>query len=532
MAGISKKNLIRIKKSKMNASVTLITSIIMGVCSFLERTFFNQLFSEEYLGLYSFNFNIISSLNSIELGLSVAIAYALYAPLEYDNKPQIAAIMSFMKKAYFIMGSVIISAGLILLPFFGLLVNTSIDINLVRLYFMIFLLGNVSSYFLAYKNVLINANQEQYKVTLVTNLSWSALYLTQILIITKTQNFLFYSIALFFFNILRNVILNIIARNNFNLKQYKGVEKIDKNTLKDIKRNTVGLISNKMGQFIVNSTDSLLISMLVSTAVLGKYSNYQMFYSGLFAISGIIPAAITASIGNANVTEDRDSMLKSFYTINLGSYFIYSIVTVVFIVVSEPIIKAFFGPDRALPLFTVILYCFNFYLSNMREVLLTYKSSLGLYWYDRKRPIAEALINLIASIILGKIFGINGIIFGTTISRLFVNFILEPRTVFHIGFSHSTRKYYLSSLVRFLIVAIMTSLSLFLIRLFNFSSITSIVHIASLSISLGALLQIIVNLLVSLIVSMIILFICYAKNPEMKTILATLKIMISRKKFI
>ena len=68
------RNLKRIEKSKINTTVALVTNIVMGVLSFAERTVFNQFFNEDYLGLYSFNNNIIGILTFFELGLSSAVA--------------------------------------------------------------------------------------------------------------------------------------------------------------------------------------------------------------------------------------------------------------------------------------------------------------------------------------------------------------------------------------------------------------------------------------------------------------------------
>ena len=102
MAALSNKTLIRIKRSKLNTTIALTTSIVMGVLNFAERTVFNRFFIEEYLGLFSFYNNITGILATVELGITTSIAFALYAPLEYNQRGQIAAIMSFFKnKRYF-----------------------------------------------------------------------------------------------------------------------------------------------------------------------------------------------------------------------------------------------------------------------------------------------------------------------------------------------------------------------------------------------------------------------------------------------
>ena len=121
MDQISKKTLTRIQKSKLNTTIILLSSIFMGIFSFIERSVFNQYFITEYLGLYSFFNNVLGILSTVELGISTSITFALYAPLEYNQRGQIAAIMSFFKKTYVLVGSLIFLGGLAIMPFFPFL---------------------------------------------------------------------------------------------------------------------------------------------------------------------------------------------------------------------------------------------------------------------------------------------------------------------------------------------------------------------------------------------------------------------------
>ena len=129
----------RFKSSTRNATVAVATSIIMGVVNFLERMVFNQCFIVDYLGFYSLFKNIISVLSVAELGLSVAIAYSLYEPLAEDNWDEINAIMSFLRKVYYAIGTAILICGLVITPFLDLLVTTDVSMSSVRLYFIFFL---------------------------------------------------------------------------------------------------------------------------------------------------------------------------------------------------------------------------------------------------------------------------------------------------------------------------------------------------------------------------------------------------------
>ena len=104
-------NEFRFKSSARNAMTAAVTSIVMGVVSFIERMVFNQCFISDYLGFYSLFGNIISIIAVAELGLSTAIAYSLYAPLAEDNFEEVNVIMHLFRKVYRIMGTIILAAG-------------------------------------------------------------------------------------------------------------------------------------------------------------------------------------------------------------------------------------------------------------------------------------------------------------------------------------------------------------------------------------------------------------------------------------
>lgn len=514
MAEISAKAQKRIEKSKLNATVTLITSILMGVLSFAERTVFNHFFIEDYLGLYSFFNNIISILCTIELGIPTAIAYALYSPLEYKEEDQIIAIMKFFKKVYLIMGTFILIGGIALLPFLPKLLVTEIPMHNVRIYFLLFLCSTVSTFYIAYRNILLSANQEQYIITLVTNLMWTILYIAEMLVAYFTRNFLYYSICIFSSNFIRNIILNIIARHKFPYLKKKIKTSISPQIKSHIVKNTKGLISTKLGQMLVSSTDSILISVMVSTAFLGKYSNYQMITSGLLSIATLLPSSIVASIGNAGVTESKRTLSKGFESVNLGSFFIYSILSIILLNIVNPIVSTFFGPDRILPFSSIALICINFYISSLREVLLTYKTSLGLYWEDRKRPIGEGIANLIISIALGKLWGFNGIILGTILTNICINLVIEPLVIIHNGFSSSAFGYYINTILQFLLTVFISAITYGITRI----------------IPLSGILLILSSLAITIIITISMLFFIFRNNKIANQVLDTLKLAFKNRK--
>lgn len=514
MAEFSEKNLDRIMKSKLNTTVAITTSLVMGVLSFAERTAFNWFFSADYLGLFSFYNTVTNMLVNVELGITTSIAFALYAPIEYKNKGQIAAIMHMFKRIYIGIGSIIFGAGLIIaLFFFPYLIKTSIPMNEVRIYFFFFLLRTASNYLFGYKLIMFNANQEQYKTTLVSNLCWCVLYALDIAISAFTGNFLLYAISIALLNFIRLSILNRMCTKEFG-KIFKWKrDKLSRDMKTHILNNSKGLILSKMGNAVVSITDSMLISSMVGIGFLGKYANYQLFTSGLRTAVRILPNSITASVGNANVTEDLKTMEKSFYTLDLASFFIYSAFTIFLVNLFNPIISFFFGTDKIISMLSVVIICMDFYLKCLREMLLTYKTSLGLYWEDRRRPLIEGLVNLVVSVILGYFWGFNGIIIGTIVSNVFVNLMIEPVTIMRDGFNTSSRKYYITAMGRLGLAVVTCGIAY---------TINSFILVAGFT-------EIIIKTLVTVAVIVMAYIIVYFRNENARLIMKTLKVAFTKR---
>ena len=77
----------------------------LQICiSFFNRIIFVHCLSEAYLGINGLFTNILSMLSLAELGISSAIAYALYKPLAEHNNTKVGSLMNFYAKAYRIIG--------------------------------------------------------------------------------------------------------------------------------------------------------------------------------------------------------------------------------------------------------------------------------------------------------------------------------------------------------------------------------------------------------------------------------------------
>lgn len=441
----------RFKSSTRNAATAVITQLIMGVASFIERMVFNQCFISDYLGFYSLFKNIISVLSVAELGLSVAISFALYAPFAVDDYDEVNAILAFYRKVYRTVGTIILVSGSVFSLFLKYLVKTEVPISSVTAYFFVFLLSTVFEYYFYYKSILFSANQKDYVPTLITNTCWAIMYCIQICVSIYTRDFLIYSLCILIFTVIRCTIINILANKYYGFIKQKP-NKLSKNSSKKILQNIKGLILTRIGNVISDSTNGILISAMVGSSILGLYSNYQMITKGLLGFINIIPSSITASLGNVGATESYDNVAASYKYIESAYFLLYATISIVLVNIINPIIGIFFGYERCMPFSSALLICIHFYIINIKNLFGTYKSSLGLYWYDRYRPMITGITDLILSFILGKFIGFNGIILGTIIAYTVIDLWVEPLVIFNRGFHASSKKAIATLMIRLIFV--------------------------------------------------------------------------------
>ena len=100
------------------------------------------------------------------------------------------------------------------------------------------------------------------------------------------------------------------------------------------------------------------------------------------------------------------------------------------------------GIDYTFHISIVAAIVISFYIEGMRQTVLIFREAMGIFTKDQLKPVIEAIVNLIVSVMLTLKFGIIGIILGTIISMLFVCVWIEARILFKYGFSKNVIEFF------------------------------------------------------------------------------------------
>ena len=233
----------RVKYAARNIMFGYVSNIITLLLNAILRYVFIMRLDETLLGINSTYTNILSVLSLAELGVGTAINFSLYAPVAKGDREKVKAYMQFYKKAYRMIAFIVAAVGLILVPFLKYIIKEPVGIDstqdLINVY-LIFLFNTVSSYFVAYKYSLPNAEQKNYIQSNVITITKIVTTLVQTIVILVTSSFYGYLISASVIELAQKIFANIYLNYKYPYLKEKNVEKLTKEETSDIKRKNRG----------------------------------------------------------------------------------------------------------------------------------------------------------------------------------------------------------------------------------------------------------------------------------------------------
>jgi O-antigen/teichoic acid export membrane protein len=375
----------RTKNSLINLTAAMVGQLVAVPIGFVARLVFIRILGAEYLGINGLFNSILTMLSLVELGIGPAIVFSLYKPLAEIDTKKVQAIMQLYKKAYAIIGTGIVVLGIGMTPFLSYLIKDVPDVNNIEIIFLLFVGNSAISYFYAYKQNLIIADQRRYIVTIYRYAFFSFLNLMQIAFLYATKNYIFFLIVQIALPCAKSHVAKTADKLYPFLRQ-KTAERMDDETVREIKKNTGAMVSHKVGEIVTNSTDNIVISAMVGTIWVGLYSNYVLITIALNGIMGQFFSAITASIGNLGATSNKERLLVVFRRVQFATFWIFGFSAICLFYLFNPFIAVWIGKVYLLSMDTVLLLAVLVYVQGMRRAVLTFREALGLYWYDRYNP--------------------------------------------------------------------------------------------------------------------------------------------------
>ncbi len=438
----------RTKYSMKNATIAMVTKIIAIVFGFFARMIFTRTLSMTYVGVNGLFTNILGALNVADLGIGTALVYSIYQPVACGNIEKQRALMKLFRRIYGVTACVVLVLGAAMFPILYS-INTEISaIHGVGLIYLIFLIRTVGSYFLMHWSMIFLAYQRNYVNDFYDSLFLVLQNTIQSILLLTTHNYYLYLFVYVLSMICRNITICIRAKKEYPEVFEGPAGQISKPEKQEVYRNMRAILMHKVGTVVINNIDNLTLTAIVGITAVGMYSNYYLIIGSIRQVIDRIINGIAGSVGNLGATEDRghvhDVFLAAFLIVAVG----YGTAAIILYGILDVFVAASFGEAYVFPKQVVIVLCLNLFLNGIRQASLIFRDSLGLFWNDRYKTMAESLVNLISSIILAKQFGTVGVFIGTTVSIVGISMWVEPIVLYR-DFFHVPVKEYFVKLLRY-----------------------------------------------------------------------------------
>ena len=429
----------RTENSIRNLKFALMAQIVTIALSFVTRTCLVRILGIEAVSLNGLFTQVITAISLAEMGVGTAIVYNLYKPLAEGDHEKVSQLMNLFRTAYWIIAAATMIIGIVLIPWLPYLItDISSDISYIRIVYLMFIFQSSVSYLFSYKIALMQADQNGYIYTRIYTVFKMIGTVLILIVLVISKNFLVFLGA----NILLSVVTNAYA-SNVAQKKYPYIDKrakLPKEEKRQIFSNIRNLFIMQFAGRVVDSTDNILISSMISTILVGLYSNYMVVIGVFKQLSDKLMAAAAPSMGNLFVTDDTDSKEKNLYRLTFIFYIFASIACVGTYSCIQPFVQLWLGGEYLLEMPVVFVLCFLYFVAIIFEPLKNAMYLTGYFAIGRNISFASAMTNLIVSVVLGRQIGLIGIFIGT-MSTYVIEIVTKTYYLFKLYLKRSAKQY-------------------------------------------------------------------------------------------
>lgn len=429
--------------SILNIFTTSFGSIVSLITAFVTRVVFLHFLNATYLGVSGLFSNILLIFSLVELGFGAALTQMFYKPFAEKDYRHLSQVTRTAKTILNLIGIIIIVLTLVFTPMLNLFVN---DINAVphmRLIFFLYGLSSAITYFLGYYRTIITANQQAHRLVKI-DVGWKIVTTVSLTVVLAVfRNFILYLVAQIVLNFLQNVLVKRYVKKAIPEIDYNCKEFVPKKELKELRKNVMGLSMNRLATVVTNGTDNIIISKCLDLLTVGLASNYVMIQQYVISLIEPFFGPLLASIGNMCVSESDETKYDFFKKLYFAAFWLYGFCSITTYVLASPFIGFVFGNDYLIPSAAVLWLSVYIFMLGMYRVASIFRTAEGLFWHGKLRPLIQALLNLVISLILVTITGeLWAVYAGTVFSVILITIWYEPYVVLKHGLHQGYAEFY------------------------------------------------------------------------------------------
>ena len=415
----------RTKKAAFNFAAAIIELVVVTVTSFIVPHYMIHAYGSDVNGLISSIKQFLSYIALVESGIGAIGRASLYKPLANGDHAMLSgnvrAIDGFYKKiSYLFLGYMAILA--VLFP----LIVKDFDWAFSATLVLILAMSTFIKYYFGITNqTLIQADQKKYIPSLLHSFTLILNALITMLLVDAGCGVHVVKIGSALAYAIRPFALFLYARRHYKLDRKAEPRK------EILKQRWDGLAQH-IAFFIHKNTDIAVLTVLTNVKEVSVYSVYNLAVAGCAKVVNTFSSSLEPAFGNMIAKGEKETLksrvsMCSTLTVQV-SVALFSTAAIVISPFVTIYTKGVTDVEYLRPAFGIIMliaeaiYC----------IRLPYQSTVyaaGHFKQTRNGAIAEAVLNIVISVILVFNFGLIGVAVGTLVSMTF-------RTIQYIWYYH------------------------------------------------------------------------------------------------
>lgn len=442
----------RVKYATRNIIFGLAGNVVTMLLQFALRQVFITKLGDTLIGVQDLYTEVLTMLSLAELGVGTALNYSLYGPVARGEKEKIKSYMLLYKKAYRAIAVAIAAIGVTLLPFLdGIVKNPGyLTLGELRLYYLIFLFNTVSSYFVAYKYSLANAEQKNYIQTNADTVSKMVAVVLQLAALFVLPDYLLYLLLQAGVLLGQKIFISWYLNRKYPILKEKEVQPLSKEESDVVIKKTKALMLHRIGDMARLQTDAIIISSILGVVWVGLIGTYKLIVNSVSNYVNVIFNSVISSFGNLIATEGKERQFELFQVYRFLGIWIYGFSAVGFFLLLSPLVELYVGKDKVLAVSIISWFLIDYFFKGERVVLSNFKTAAGVFEQDKYLTLIQGFVNLAVSIVLVRKIGLAGVFIGTVVSGLIAN-ITKPVIIYRVCFDKTAGAYFKES-VKYLAV--------------------------------------------------------------------------------
>ena len=418
---------------KLNIAASMLIQVVSLLVNLISKRVIRLYLGVTYLGVQSIYSNFCDVMSFAFLGTGSAMLFSMYGAFARGDREEIASYYQHYDQLYGRISKYVFAGG-ILCTFLALYsVNGDMGVLEICLTYLTYMFSVVCYNRQLVRNYFIQADQKRYVAALVTGGNDAAALAVELVVLCRLGSYELFLLCILAKNLLINFVFKTYLQKNYAyiFLPAKALEEREKNS---VAANAKDMMLYRFGKVLISNTDSIFISRFTGTLLVGIYSNYQFVICGIRSILGALFEAVRGKVGHQVQTRSQKEQYRYFQKYLWINAWLMGCSVVCFYFLIEDFISVWMGKVDAIAKSAVIIMLVNYYIDESQNIHRVYRETAGLFHIIRTMILIKGAANIILSILLGKIWGLMGVLVATTITSVCTLFWYEPKIVY--GYFH------------------------------------------------------------------------------------------------